>query len=161
DTVTQADGRFSLLNVRVGGPYRVMVELSGFRPVTIENINVALGESAEVPVTLQIAALTETVQVTAEASPIFTASQSGTTDNIPTQVIETLPTINRSLQDVARTSPYFNQIAQDNFASALSVAGRNVRYNNIQIDGAVNNDVFSIASSAGTPGGQVETQPIS
>ena len=41
------------------------------------------------------------------------------------------------------------------------MAGRNVRYNNIQIDGAVNNDVFSIASSAGTPGGSTETQPIS
>ena len=41
------------------------------------------------------------------------------------------------------------------------MAGRNVRYNNIQIDGAVNNDVFSIASGAGTPGGAVETQPIS
>ncbi len=159
--VTQGDGRFSLQNVRVGGPYRLMVELSGFRPAIIENINVTLGESTQIPVTLQLASLLEVVQVTAEASPIFTASKSGTTDNISTAVIETLPTINRSLQDVARTSPYFNQIASDNFASALSVAGRNVRYNNIQIDGAVNNDVFSIASGAGTPGGQVETQPIS
>jgi hypothetical protein len=159
--VTQGDGRFSLLNVRVGGPYRLSIELSGFRPAIIDNVNVALGESTQVPVTLQLAALSEVVQVTAEASPVFTASKSGTTDNIPTPVIETLPTINRSLQDVARTSPYFNQISQDNFASALSVAGRNVRYNNIQIDGAVNNDVFSIASSAGTPGGGVETQPIS
>ena len=35
---------------------------------------------------------------------------------------------------------------------ALSVAGRNNRYNNVQIDGAVNNDVFGLAAS-GTPGG--------
>src|SRR5262249_4458648 len=40
------------------------------------------------------------------------------------------------------------------------VAGRNNRYNNIQIDGAVNNDVFGLAAS-GTPGGQTGTQPIS
>jgi hypothetical protein len=159
--VTQGDGRFSLLNVRVGGPYRLTIELSGFRTATFDDINVTLGESTEVPVSLQLATVSEVVTVTAEASPIFTGSRSGATDNIPTPVIETLPTINRSMQDIARTSPYFNQISQDNFASALSVAGRNVRYNNIQIDGAVNNDVFSIASSAGTPGGQVETQPIS
>jgi hypothetical protein len=159
--VTQGDGRFSLLNVRVGGPYRVSVELPGFRSALIENVTVTLGESTEVPVSLQLATVSEVVQVTAEASPIFTASRTGTTDNLATAIIETLPTINRSLQDIARTSPYFNQISQDAFASALSVAGRNVRYNNIQIDGAVNNDVFSIASGAGTPGGQVETQPIS
>ena len=137
------------------------VALSGFRSETVDAIVVALGESTEVPVTLQLSNVTETVQVVGEASPIFSASRSGTADSISTEVIETLPTINRSLQDIARTSPYFNQIAQDAFASALSVAGRNVRYNNIQIDGAVNNDLFSIASSAGTPGGSTETQPIS
>src|SRR5205085_6007019 len=40
--VTQGDGRFTLLNVRVGGPYRLMVELSGFRQTIIDNINVTL-----------------------------------------------------------------------------------------------------------------------
>lgn len=158
--VSQGDGRFSLLNVRVGGPYQVVVALAGFRSETINAVTVTLGESTELPVMLIVTAA-EVIQVTAEVSPIFTASRAGTADSIPTPVIETLPTISRSLQDIARTSPYFNQIAQDNFASALSVAGRNVRYNNIQIDGAVNNDLFSIASSAGTPGGQTETQPIS
>ena len=159
--VTQGDGRFSLLNVRVGGPYQVTVALAGFKSEMLQDVVVTLGESTELPVTLQIQAVTEVVEVVADASSVFTASRSGTADSIPTSVIETLPTISRSMQDIARTSPYFNQIAQDSFASALSVAGRNVRYNNIQIDGAVNNDLFSIASSAGTPGGQTETQPIS
>ena len=40
------------------------------------------------------------------------------------------------------------------------MAGRNTRYNNIQIDGAVNNDLFGLADS-GTPGGQADAQPIS
>ena len=42
----------------------------------------------------------------------------------------------------------------------ISVAGRNNRYNSIQIDGAVNNDLFAI-SDASAPGGAAETQPIS
>ena len=159
--LTQGDGRFSILNVRVGGPYQLTAALTGFRNAVIGDINVALGEATEVPVRLQLATVSETVIVSAELSPIFTGSKAGATENIESAVIESLPTINRSLQDVARTSPYFNQIASDNFPSALSVAGRNVRYNTIQIDGAINNDVFSIASSAGTPGGSVETQPIS
>src|SRR5436190_2378623 len=41
----------------------------------------------------------------------------------------------------------------------MNVAGRNNRYNSIQNDGAVNNDLFGLAAS-GTPGGQANTQPI-
>ena len=75
--------------------------------------------------------------------------------------METLPTISRSLTDFARTSPFFVQTEINaNQDSALSVAGRNTRYNNIQIDGAVNNDVFGLAES-GTPGGPAGTQPVS
>ena len=74
--------------------------------------------------------------------------------------IETLPTISRSIFDFARTSPYFNESNTNGGDSFISVAGRNNRYNNIQIDGAVNNDVFGLAAS-GTPGGQTGTQPIS
>jgi hypothetical protein len=159
--VTQGDGRFSLVNVRVGGPYQVVVALPGFRTETIREVTVTLGESTELPVMMALQAVTEVVQVTAESIPLFTASKAGTTDSIATEVIETLPTINRSIQDFARVSPHFVQYAFNNEASALSVAGRNTRYNNLQIDGAVNNDLFSIASSAGTPGGSTETQPIS
>src|SRR5204863_9247251 len=71
------------------------------------------------------------------------------------------PTIDRSIFDFARTSPFFN-VNPDSAGgqSAVSVAGRNNRYNNMQIDGAVNNDVFGLAAT-GTPGGQTGTQPVS
>jgi hypothetical protein len=40
-----------------------------------------------------------------------------------------------------------------------SVAGQNNRYNNLQIDGGVNNDVFGLAET-GSPGGQARARPI-
>ena len=43
----------------------------------------------------------------------------------------------------------------------LSVGGRSARYNNIQIDGANNNDLFALAGNSGNPGGRPGTQPIS
>ena len=64
------------------------------------------------------------------------------------------------MKTFARTSPYFSPIAVNAEPGALSVAGRNNRYNNVQIDGAVNNDLFGLAAT-GTPGGQTEAQPIS
>src|SRR5688500_15101236 len=91
ETVTQSDGRFSLLNVRVGGPYAVTVALPSFRSASLNEVTVRLGEATDVPVTLQLATVSETVQVTATIDPVFTSSRMGTTDNLPTPVIETLP----------------------------------------------------------------------
>jgi Carboxypeptidase regulatory-like domain len=159
--VTQTDGRFSILNVRVGGPYSLTITMPGFRTETIGDVSVALGEASEVPITLQLETFTETVQVTSAASQVFTASRTGATDTVDRAVIENLPTISRSLQDFARTNPFFVQTATNaNPGNFLSVAGRSGRYNNVQIDGAVNNDLFGL-SETGTPGGPANTEPIS
>src|SRR5207247_2879133 len=81
------------------------------------------------------------------------------TSQVSTEQIQTLPTVNRQLQDFARTNPYVvtSLIGDGTF---MFVAGRNNRYNSIQIDGAVNNDLFGLSSS-GTPGGGSGTQAVS
>jgi hypothetical protein len=158
DGVTDTEGRFNILNVRVG-PYDISVTMSGFRPEKMTAIPVRLGEQATIEVKLTVAAVTETVEVRGESS-LIDPSRAGTADNVSAAALQTLPTISRSLIDMARTSPYFNPIGLNEDPLAVSVAGRNNRYNNVQIDGAVNNDVFGLAAS-GTPGGQTETQPIS
>ena len=104
EAVTQGDGRFSLVNVRVGGPYQLVVALPGFRSETLNAVTVTLGETTELPVKLLLQSVTEVVQVTAESIPLFTASKAGTSDNVGTEVIETLPTINRSIRTL-RASP--------------------------------------------------------
>jgi len=164
EATSQADGRFSLLNVRVGGPYQLTAALSGFRNAVIGELNVRLGEASDVPIKMQLSTVTETITVTADVSPVFTGSRAGTAENIGAAVIENLPTISRSMIDIARSSPYVNQLPSDDGQAAMSVAGRNVRYNNVQIDGAVNNDVFAIASEGGNtgmPGGSTAVQPVS
>ena len=160
ETFTRADGRFDLLNAQVG-PYDLEIALSGFGTRALPGVVVSLGEATEVAVTLQLATVTETVEVTAEASAVFSPARSGTTASVESGVIETLPTLERSLQDFARTNPFFVKTSRNaDSESFLSVAGRSGRYNNIQIDGAVNNDLFGLARQ-GTPGGQANTEPIS
>src|SRR6187401_3318155 len=156
--VTGADGHFSILNVRVG-VYTITASMSGFKEQKIEKVPVALGADQTVDFKLQLATLTETVEVVA-GTPIVDVTRAGTAANIGLGVIESMPTIGRSVYDVARTSPHFNvgaTSATDD--TSVSVAGRNNRYNNMQIDGAVSNDVFGL-STTGTPGGQTGTQPI-
>ncbi len=159
EAVTGADGRYNLLNVRVG-TYTVAVAMSGFKSEKQEKVSVQLGAAQAADFKLQLASVSETVDVVA-TSPVVDMTRAGTASNINTAVIESLPTIARSVYDFARTSPHFNvgaTSATDD--TSVSVAGRNNRYNNMQIDGAVSNDVFGLSTS-GTPGGQTGTQPIS
>jgi outer membrane receptor for ferrienterochelin and colicin len=158
--VTGGDGRYTIPNVRVGGPYTVTATLEGFKPTTANSINVALGVASEVPLTLQLSSVSESITVTATVDEIINPNKTGSSSAVSTESIESLPTVNRSIQDFARTNPYFVVDAQDFSATRINVAGRNNRYNSIQIDGAVNNDLFGLADT-GTPGGQTDTQGIS
>lgn len=161
EAVTQADGRFTILNVRVGGPYTITIKMQGFKDDVMKDITVALGEERSVIAKLGLATMAETVQVTAEAQQINT-QQAGSGANISNAVKEILPTINRSLFDIARANPLFNATggAGGDGSTVLSVAGSSYRTNSIQIDGALNNDLFGLASSGGVPGGGMDTQPI-
>lgn len=160
EAITQANGQYSMQAVRVGGPYTIKASMPKFKTKEQTDIQVSLGETRQVDFVLQLEGGTETITVVADAIIIDT-TRAGTAANIPTLTIEGLPSISRSINDFARTSPYFNTNPDSAGGSDMvSVAGRNNRYNNMQIDGAVNNDVFGLAST-GTPGGQTGTQPVS
>src|SRR2546428_2791061 len=158
--VTNSNGYCNMPNARVGGPYRVTATLEGFRATTAENADVRIGETTNIPLTLSMTAVSEAITVTAVSDPIINPNHTGSESQVSTTQIQELPTVNRTLQDFARTNPYFVVDPQQASATQIQVAGRNNRYNNIQIDGAVNNDLFGLADT-GTPGGQANTNPIS
>ena len=160
-TVTDAVGNFRIANVKVGQPYQVVASLAGFRTETVSNITVRLGENTDVDMQLQLEAATGEIVVVSESTPLINPTKMGVTSVVPDATIMAMPSLDRSVYDSARTNPVFAIPAPDSEGGAkiLSVSGRNPRYNNISIDGAVNNDVFGLADS-GTPGGQTTTQPI-
>jgi hypothetical protein len=156
---TGGDGQFSFQNVRPG-PYVVSASLEGFHPQEITDSIVTLGETTVLSFRLELETVTETVTVVGESNPLITPSRTGNASNISTGQIESLPNIDRGFNDFARLNPFMVPQAENEDPDAISVAGRSTRFNNIQIDGAVNNDLFGLADS-GTPGGQTETPPIS
>ena len=156
---TLSNGRYSILNVRVGGPYTVVAKLSGFKEQTVKGIEVALGEIRNVNLELDLATVTETVEVTATESPLINPDRMGSTQAVSEDQIKVLPTIRRQFQDLAKTNPYVNVASQDPTGTNISIGGKNNRYNQIQIDGAVNNDLFALGST-GTPGAFADVQPI-
>ena len=71
--VTDADGRFTVPFLTPGS-YAVHVELQGFNSVDRSSVIVPLGQTVEIPVTLQVGELTETVKVEASTAAIDTTS---------------------------------------------------------------------------------------
>lgn len=160
---SRSDGRFNIPGVRVGGPYTVTVSYIGYKTDKQENVFLSLGQDLRINfiMTEEAVELGEIVTV-AERDAVLSASRTGTITNVSTAAIERLPTITRTIQDFTRLSPLVVTPTTENSDNigGMSVAGKNNRSNNFQVDGAVLDDAFGLAES-GTPGGQANLQPIS
>lgn len=153
--VTRSDGRFTVPNLRVGGPYKVTVNHVSFQKVVSENVFLELGLNNTIEFTLQDKTTDlGNVTVSASGAKIFDDKRTGASTNISNRQLRTLPTISRSADDFLRLSPS----ASANY-NGISFAGRNGQYNNYSLDGAVFNNPFGL--DAPTPGGQTNAQPIS
>lgn len=141
-TQTNSKGIFVIPNLRPGGPYTIIVSFVGADPQTFENVNLSLGNNPEMNIVLKTNEknLEEVVVNTGRKLTI-----NGVT--ISRSQIATLPTLGRSLSDYTRLTPQSNNNAY---------AGTNFRYNNLTIDGAINNDAFGFSNSVGgiSGGGQ-------
>jgi len=148
-TAAGKDGRFNLVNLIPGGPYEIEITNVGYTKYTESSVNLPLGENIRIDAALS-AATTELTNVV--VTGISTSRRkTGASTSISKQQIAALPTLSRSIQDYTRLTPQ---------ANGNSFGGANNRFNNITIDGAVNNDVFGLSGS-GTPGGQSGSTPIS
>ncbi len=153
-TTSRIDGRYNVIGMRVGGPYKVTVSFVGYTTQVEEGFSLQLSQNLKIDFKLPEQAVQLTgVTVTAEKSAVLSQSRTGAAQNIGIKQIEEIPTVSRSFQSFAKLSPLFS-------GTDVSAAGRSNRYNNVQIDGTQYNDLFGLGSS-GTPGGQTGTNPIS
>lgn len=141
-------GRFNLANMRVGGPYRVEVTYVGQNPLVYEDLYLQLGQ----PFVLNPVfgdATTAIDEVTVTGARRTNANKTGAATNVGLRQIQELPQTSRSITEFTRLTPQ---------ANGNSFAGRDARYNNLQIDGANFNNGFGLSTNA-LPGGSA--QPIS
>ena len=149
---TDIEGRFNLVNLRVGGPYTVTVSYIGYTTTTFPNVYLTLGKTevlslSMIPDSQQLDAVVITASNT---KGVFGSDRTGAETNVGRKELTTLPTISRSASDFTRLEPT---------ASNGSFGGRNDQYNNFSLDGAIFNNPFGL--DAATPGGQTNAQPVS
>lgn len=151
---TKPDGRFTVSNLRVGGPYKVTVEHVSYQKATADNLLLELGLNNTIEIVMEEVAKILAGVTVESRSKIFDNKRTGSSTNISNRQLRALPTISRSADDYLRLTPSASATY-----NGLSFAGRNGQYNNFSLDGAVFNNPFGL--DAPTPGGQTNAQPIS
>lgn len=142
-TITNTEGRFNLQGMRPGGPYRIEISFIGYAKKTYTDVRLYLGEAFVLNVVLEESTVdVGEVLVVGRKASAFQTDKTGATTNISNEQMNAMPTINRSIQDIARISPY---------ANGMSFAGGDGRSTNFTVDGANFNNNFGL--SANLPGG--------
>jgi outer membrane receptor protein involved in Fe transport len=129
--VTDSDGRFNFPVLTPGG-YTVHAELQGFKPVDRPDLQVRLGQTVEVPVTMQVSGVTETVQVTATA-PTIDETSTTIGANLDSATLSRLP-VGRRFSDTLYLAPGVSSSGNAGVANP-SISGSSGLENQYVVDG--------------------------
>lgn len=127
--VTQTNGRFTIPNMRTGGPYRVEVSFIGFETKVYENINLALGQRYVLNTKMSDEDFElDAVVVAGFRDNLLNDERTGAATTINREALTTMPTLSRSVQDFTRLTPQSN---------GESFAGQDPKAINFSLDGSI------------------------
>jgi len=160
-TTSTSKGEYTIPNMRVGDNYTVTVDYVGHATVSFDHLTISVGDPLNINATLTIQGQTlGEATVTGARNGVISSQRTGPSTSINQQMLQTLPTLNHSLQDFMRFTPAAVSItASDGTPNGISFAGQHNKYNSLTIDGASANDVFGLANT-GTNGGQAGVNQI-
>ena len=145
-TATTNDEGYYVLPNLPADTYRVRVQAQGFSPVTIENIELQVGQTRTLDATPRIG-VTEEVTLDGESSGFdndIDTTTSVVDEVISEREIETLPLNGRNFLELALlipgNAPAPNFVPTKTNTLVISSAGQLGRGSNVTIDGADNND---------------------
>lgn len=150
---TRTDGSYTVAGLEVGS-YSVMVRRIGFESQTLlADVSLSLTTRVNFRLIAQATVLAETRTI-GETESVINQSRTGAQTTVSDSLLRRLPSLNRNFTDFVALTP---QISSS--GPGLSGGGTNNRFNNIQIDGATEADIFGLGST-GQPGGQAGGKSI-
>jgi hypothetical protein len=152
---TLRDGRYLVQGLDVGGPYSVTARRPGYVSQMRDGQMLTLSQNLTLNFTLERQTIIlGTVAITTETDPILSSDRMGAATIVSDSALRRLPSLDRTFTDFVLLSPEVS-----NAGPGISGAGVNNRLNNIQIDGASENDLFGLGDT-GQPGGQARGKSI-
>jgi len=155
-STTDEEGRYRFSYLPVGS-CELKIEKSGFAVLT-KRLTLTVGQALDVPLTLSVAAVAESVQVNGAALGMVETARTQVAETVVPGEIDRLPLNGRNYLDLAaltpgvtRTNPVANHRFPETSAvpgTGLSIAGQRFINNGFVVDGLSSND--DAADLAGT-----------
>ena len=137
-TVTDSEGNYQFLNVRIG-TYSVRAELQGFSAAIAEHVAVTVNARQRVDLTMKVGDIGETVVVTG-AARLLESESSDRGQVIGREQIVNLPLNGRAYADLALLSPGVRKSSiSESRDGSFNVNGLRSSLNNFILDGVDNN----------------------
>lgn len=156
-TITNFNGRFRLPNLKVGGPYKLTVSFLGYETKEESNINLSLGQDFQIRIIMgeDVESLGE-IQLIARKSSILNSNKTGSGRNITQRAINSIPQINRSINDFSKLLP------QSNTADFAGFSGGTLRSSSVTVDGTSFNNAYGLGGAGALViGNAAGSEPIS
>ena len=143
-TATSNDEGFYRIVNLTPGDYEITVEAANFKKAVLTKVNLTVGQTAKLDVSLEPGAISESVTISDATSEIVETSKTAVATTIDQQRINNLPINERNYLSFALTT---STVGRDNGrpigpapTTGLNFGGQRGRSNLVQVDGADNTD---------------------
>lgn len=137
-TTTDEEGRFVALQLPPGR-YTVTVTKTGFATLVVEKADLTVGQAMNLPLSMKVSSLQETVTITATPTVDTVKTESSTTLNEIT--VNTTPILGRKFEDLLTLTPGVS-VVQGPDGDEITFAGQRGVFNNVSLDGGDYNNGF-------------------
>jgi outer membrane receptor protein involved in Fe transport len=124
-SVTDTNGHYRFPSL-VPGRYTVVATLQGFNEATLSDVQLSLGQTLRADVTMSLAGVSETVQVSAER-PIVDVKSAASNTNVDREYIDNIPKARNAI-NIATLAPGSNQEPKGGGINIDGASGSENRY---------------------------------
>ena len=154
--VTNVDGRYTIQGMRTGGPYKIEISYVGYNKTAFTGISLELGNTLSLNAEMKPSSeLLDEVVVTASKESNMKSDRAGAIMNANRDMINSTPTISRSISDIMRLSPQGADVG-----NGFAVGGGNYRQSFVTVDGAAFNNTFGLGGNLPANGSPISLDAL-
>src|SRR5437762_12160074 len=135
---TNADGHFAFLSL-APGRYTLTISESGFATVLQQNVNLTVGQTINIPVTMKVSSVAQQLVVT--DVPVVEVPETEPSSPLNELTISSTPVLGRKFEDLLTLTPGV-AITQGPDGDEINFNGQRGIFNNVSLDGGDYNNGF-------------------
>src|SRR5438445_7342100 len=135
---TNTDGHFAFLSL-APGRYTLTISKAGFATIVQENVNLTVGQTISLPVTMKVSSVSQQIVVT--DVPIVEVTKTESSSTLNELTVSSTPVLGRKFEDLLTLTPGVS-ITQGPDGDEITFNGQRGIFNNVSLDGGDYNNGF-------------------